>query len=136
MSLEKALLTNTVTGDKIPVQFNPEEYTLNRDINYAQAAIPGLSAPILQFVNGNLQTLEMELFLDTYEQHKVGNKVINQAQSDVRDLVKQVIDLMAIEPSTHAPPVLLFTWGSLAFTCVLARASQRFVMFRPDGKPV
>ena len=37
--------------------FNPEEYTLNRDINYAQAAIPGLSAPILQFVNGNMQTL-------------------------------------------------------------------------------
>lgn len=136
MSLEKAILTNTVTGTKIPVQFNPEEYTLNRDINYAQAAIPGLSAPILQFVNGNLQTLEMELFLDSYEKHKVGSTVINQAQSDVRDLVKKVTDLMSIEPSTHAPPVLLFTWGSLAFTCVLARVTQRFVMFLPDGKPV
>ena len=55
------------------MQFNPEEYTLSRDINYAQAAIPGLSAPILQFVNGNMQTLEMELFLDTYEEHKVGS---------------------------------------------------------------
>ena len=43
---------------------------------------------------------------------------------------------MAIEPTTHAPPVLLFTWGSLAFTCVLARAAQRFVMFLPDGTPV
>ncbi|MFL6653950.1 MAG: peptigoglycan-binding protein LysM, partial [Sulfurifustis sp.] len=123
MPLEKAQLTNTVTGVKIPVQFNPEEYTLNRDINYAQAAIPGLSAPILQFVNGNLQTLDMELFLDSYEQHKVGSTVVNKAQSDVRVLVKQVTDLMTIEPTTHAPPVLLFTWGSLAFTCVLARVS-------------
>ena len=114
MSLEKAILTTTVTGTKIP----------------------GLSAPILQFVNGNLQTLEMELFLDSYEKHKVGSTVINQAQSDVRDLVKKVTDLMSIEPSTHAPPVLLFTWGSLAFTCVLARVTQRFVMFLPDGKPV
>ena len=32
--------------------------------------------------------------------------------------------------------MLLFTWGSLAFTCVLARATQRFLMFRPDGTPV
>lgn len=136
MSLEKALLSNTVTGVKIPVQFNPEEYTLNRDLNYAQAAIPGLSAPILQFVNGNMQTLEMELFLDSYEKHKVGNTVVNEAQSDVRVLVKKVTDLMSIEPTTHAPPVLLFTWGSLTFTCVLARVSQRYVMFLPDGIPV
>jgi nucleoid-associated protein YgaU len=136
MSLEKALITNTVSGVKIPVQFNPEEYTLNREINYAQAAIPGLSAPILQFVHGNMQTLQMELFLDSYEQHKVGSKTVNSAQSDVRILVKAVTDLMSIDPSTHAPPVLLFTWGSLAFTCVLANCSQRFTMFLPEGIPV
>jgi len=136
MSLEKAVLTNTVTGLAIPVQFNPADYTLARDHNYAQAAIPGLSAPILQFVNGNLQTLEMELFLDSYEQHKLGSTVVNTAQSDVRELVRRVTALMDIEPSTHAPPVLLFTWGSLAFTCVLARVTQRFVMFLPSGLPV
>lgn len=136
MSLERALLTNTVTGVKIPVQFNPEEYTLSRDINYAQAAIPGLSAPILQFVGGNLQTLEMELFLDSYEEHKAGSRVVNAARSDVRLLVRQITDLMAIEAATHAPPVLLFTWASLAFTCVLARATQRYLMFLPDGTPV
>ncbi|WP_341890341.1 peptigoglycan-binding protein LysM [Variovorax sp. YR752] len=136
MGLERALLTNSVTGVAIPVQFNPEEYTLSRDINYAQTAIPGLSAPLLQFVSGNLQTLEMELFLDSYEQHKAGSRVVNAAQSDVRLLVRQITDLMAIEASTHAPPVLLFTWGSLAFTCVLARATQRYLMFLPDGTPV
>lgn len=136
MPLEKAVLTNTVTGEKIPVQFNPEEYTLSRNINYAQTAVPGLSAPILQFVSGNLQTLEMELFLDSLEQHKVAGSVTNQAQSDVRVLARKVTDLMSIQPSTHAPPVLLFAWGSLAFTCVLANVTQRFVMFLPDGTPV
>lgn len=136
MSLEKALITNTVTGVAIPVQLNPGEYSLNREINYAQAAIPGLSAPILQFVNGNMQTLEMELFIDSYEEHKVGSRLVNAAQSDVRLLTRQVTDLMNIDPTTHAPPVLLFTWGSLSFTCVLARVSQKFVMFKPDGIPV
>ena len=32
--------------------------------------------------------------------------------------------------------MLLFTWGSLSFTCVLGRSTQRFVMFLPDGTPV
>lgn len=137
MPLEKALLTNTVTSEKIPVMFNPEEYTVNQDINFAQTAVPGLSAPIIQFVNGNLKTLEMELFLDTYEEHREGSRVVNQAGEDVRTLTRRITDLMNIQPSTHAPPVLLFTWSeSFTFTCVLARASQRFTLFRPDGTPV
>jgi nucleoid-associated protein YgaU len=135
MALEKAIITNTVSGARVPVQFNPEEYTVSRDINYAQAAVPGLSAPLLQFAHGNMQTLEMELLLDTYEAHS-GGGTSNAAGGDVRTLVRAVTNLMNIDPSTHAPPVLLFTWGSLSFTCVLQRASQKFIMFRPDGVPV
>jgi Contractile injection system tube protein/LysM domain len=136
MPLEKATLTNTVSGDRIPVMFNPEEYTLNKDINYAQSAVPGLSAPLIQFVNGNQRTLELELMLDTFEEHRDGSAALNQAGEDVRRLVRRVTDLMEIDPATHAPPVLLFTWSSLSFTCVLARATQRFVMFLADGTPV
>ncbi|MEO8338188.1 MAG: peptigoglycan-binding protein LysM [Nitrospirota bacterium] len=137
MALEKAKITNTVTNEPpIEVLFNPEEYTVNKDNNFAQQAIPGLSAPILQFVNGNMQTLEMELFLDTYESNKSNNRVLNQAGGDVRELTKKITSLMDIERTTHAPPILLFTWGSLSFTCVLARANQRFIMFMPDGTPV
>jgi nucleoid-associated protein YgaU len=136
MSLEKAIITNTVTLEKIPVMFNPEEYTVNKDINYAQTGVPGLSAPIIQFVHGNMQTLEMELFLDTYEEHRDGSRALNQAGEDVRNLTSKITDLMNIDPDIHAPPVLIFTWASLSFTCVLARASQRFIMFKPDGTPV
>lgn len=134
MALEKGTIVNTNSGERVTVQFNPEEYTVNRDVNYAQAAVPGLSAPLLQFAHGNMQTLEMELLLDTYEAHTSG--MANGAGADVRPLVRRVTDLMNIDPTTHAPPVLLFTWGSLSFTCVLARASQKFIMFRPDGVPV
>jgi len=136
MALEKAVITNTAKGERIPVMFNPEEYTLNRENNFAQIGVPGLSAPIVQFVHGNQQSLEMELFLDTYEAHKAGSRTLNRAGDDVRKLARQVTDLMNIDPATHAPPVLLFTWNSLAFTCVLSRATQRFVMFSPDGTPV
>jgi hypothetical protein len=136
MALEKALITNTVTGVDIHVLFNPEEYTVSKDNNYAQTAVPGLRAPILQFVHGNMGTLEMELLLDTYEEHREGSAVLNGAGDDVRDLTRKITNLMTIDPATHAPPVLIFTWASLSFTCVLVRATQRFIMFKPDGTPV
>jgi LysM repeat protein len=132
MALEKAILTNTVTNDQIPVLFNPEEYTVNQENNFAQMSIPGLRAPLLQFVAGNMQTLEMELLVDSHEEHKG----FNSEGQDVRELTGKITNLMNIDPTTHAPPVLLFSWGSLAFKCVLARASQRFIMFKADGIPI
>jgi len=135
-TLEKAVITNTVTGNKTPVMFNPTDYTVAQDINYAKAAIPGLSQPLLQFVNGNVPTLEMELFLDTNEATQINGKTIAAAGSDVRALTQQITNLMVIDSTTHAPPVVVFTWASLSFTCVLARCAQKFVMFLGDGTPV
>jgi nucleoid-associated protein YgaU len=130
-TLENALLVNTVTNAFVSVQFNPEDYTVNREVQYAQIGVPGLSAPVVQFVHGNAQTLEMELFVDTLEKSSQA-----EAGSDVRELVKKITSLMDIEPTVHAPPPVLFTWGSLSFSCVLQRASQKFIMFKPDGTPV
>ena len=138
MPLEKAKIFNRnkeVDDDPVVVLFNPEEYTLNKDINYGQSAIPGLSGPILQFVNGNMSTLEMELLVDTLEAHPEG-KPPNGPGTDVRILTDRIIHLMEIDRETHAPPVLEFAWGTLSFICVLARCSQKFIMLRPDGVPV
>ena len=135
MALEKALITKVRDGAKLPVMFNPEEYTLSKDVNYARIAVPGLLSPVLQFVHGNTQTLDMELFLDTYEEHRQGSRVVNQRGEDVRRLTKQITDLLW-DRELHAPPVLLFTWSSLSFKCVLAKVTQKFVMFLPDGTPV
>lgn len=124
MAFAKARITVEHTGQQLDVMFNPEEYTLNRDNNFASQSVPGLSSPLLQFVNGNLRTLEMELFFDTYELRR-----------DVRDETQKVVRLLDIDPDLHAPPVLRFAWASLQFRCVLARASQKFVLFLEDGRP-
>lgn len=136
MGLEVAVLTNLDTGDRVEVLFNPNEYSLNKDNTFAQAAIPGLSTPLLQFVHGNLRTLEMELQFDSLEQHTHSNRTINVARSDVRAMTQKVVDLMAINPDTHAPPRVLFGWGGLSFTGVLSRVNQRFTMFMDSGIPV
>ncbi|MCA9623471.1 MAG: LysM peptidoglycan-binding domain-containing protein [Myxococcales bacterium] len=136
MELEKATLHNENTGEAVPVLFNPEEYTVKRGVNYASLPVVGLSGPITQFVHGEATTLEMELFLDTREAHEHNRRVVNQAGDDVRKLVDRIVGLMNIDPATHAPPILLFVWGSLSFNCVLTSATQQFVLFLADGTPV
>jgi hypothetical protein len=136
MALEHATLTNLDTGARHEALFNPSEYRLAKDNTFAQAAVPGLGSPLLQFVHGNLRTLEMELFFDTYEGHRHAARVVNEPLADVRTLTQPVVDLMAINPETHAPPIVLFAWGELTFTGVLARATQRFTMFLESGVPV
>src|SRR5439155_19626625 len=129
-------ITKVDSGTTVEALFNPAEYSLAKDNNFAHIGVPGLSSPLLQFVNGNARTLDMELFFDSYEQHRLGSRVLTNANDDVRKLTEPLVNLMEIDPATHAPPLLLFTWGTLNFTCVLARATQRFVMFLENGTPV
>jgi hypothetical protein len=128
MGLERVKIIIDHNKVELTAMFNPEEYTLNRDNNFASQAIPGLSSPVIQFAHGNLRTLEMELLFDTYE--------AKEPNRDVRVLTQQLIHLMEIDPELHAPPVLTVKWASLHFCCVLTRASQKFIMFLPDGRPV
>src|SRR5262245_36962538 len=130
MGLEKVQIKNCFTDEIFNAVFNPEEYSLNQDNNFASQAIPGLSSPWLQFVNGNLRTLEMELLFDTYLPHTTKSQQIR----DVREETDKIIKLMEINGEFHAPPILKVTWASLSFCCVLARANQKFIMFLNDGR--
>lgn len=125
MPLVKVAITVEHSGAVLPVMFNPEEYSINQDNNFASQSIPGLSGPILQFAHGGSRTLDMELLFDTYE----------KAQ-DVRSETQKFLALMAIDPELHAPPILRVEWASLQFRCVLTRANQRYILFLPDGRPV
>jgi hypothetical protein len=129
MGLTKLQITIEHTGERLSVLFNPEEYALNQDNNFSQLAIPGLSGPLLQFVHGNMRTLETELFFDSFDTPSLPKR-------DVREDMNRITKLMAIDPELHAPPVLRVAWASLQFRCVLARAAQRFIMFAEDGTPV
>src|SRR6478735_1283790 len=129
MGLEKAQIEVVHTGVQIHVQFNPEEYTVNKDNNFAAQAIPGLPSPLVQFVNGNQRTVEMELLFDTWDTADV-------VKQDVRDLTGPVVNLLNIDSTLHAPPIIRLSWASLSMLCVISRVVQKFVMFESTGKPV
>jgi LysM repeat protein len=129
MPLKKLKITVESSGEELTVLYNPEEYTVNKDNNFAVQNVPGLGSPIVQFVNGNQRTLEVELFFDTYDTPTL-------PKEDVRDQTRQIVGLMAIDGELHAPPVLRVTMASLNLRCVLSRVSERYLMFMPDGVPV
>jgi len=116
----------------IPVQFNPPEYTIAKGAQIAEIAVPGIDAPILQFVRGQTRTLALELFFDTT---RTGTSEADV--KDVRALSDPVAELGRIQPKTHAPPRVRFIWGKgLSFRAIVDNVQQKFTLFSPSGIPV
>ena len=127
MPFTKALIIDcdSVTRIPIPVMFNPPEYQLQVTNQFAEVGIPGLGSSLLQFVRGSARTLTMELFFDT-----------TNLGIDVRLYTGLVLNLTSLNSETHAPPRLLFIWGSLIFPCVLESVTQTFDFFNTLGMPL
>jgi len=135
IELEKARIKQLVPdGPEIAVLFNPTEYRVSKSNQFAEVAIPGLGAPMLQFGHGNAQTLAMQLFFDTYDPQAVDTKY--PKNQDVRLRTRRVTDLLKINGELHAPPIIQFSWGNFVFVGVLQQADVRFNLFLPSGVPV
>ena len=111
----------------LEVMFNPAEYSLELASNFSSTALPGLNNPVLQFIHGEAQTLSMDLLFDTYT---------NGGGADVSQRTNQVAQALFIDAELHAPPPVLFVWGSFSFQAVVEKLSQKFTMFLEDGTPV
>ncbi len=130
MELEKAYIQpldakGNNKGERILAMFNPEQYTVDKTVNYQRTNLPGLQTPITQFVYGNAQTLKIDLFFDAYDKGE-----------DVRKYTKKITKLLDIDSDLHAPPVCKFMWGKLEFKAVIDSVSENFTMFQSSGVPV
>lgn len=125
MALEKAVITNLDKGEDIEVMFNPKEYVMEKKTPWSEVNVFGMDAPPVQFTMGERQRLNMELFFDTSED-----------KTDVRNYTSKVEELMLVNAQEHRPPLLRFSWGSLAFDCVLEDLVQRFTLFDNSGIPL
>ena len=111
----------------ITVHFNPTEYAVEHGASFQETPVPGLSNPILQFVNGAAEILTMDLLFDTWT---------DGGGADVSEDTAEFIKLLTIDGDTHAPPRVEFKWGVFRFRAVVEKISQRFTMFKGDGTPV
>ena len=114
-------------NDPISVLFNPEQYTVEKSNQFASLAIPGRDNPIIQFVRGESETLNLDIFFDTYTYCE---------GEDVTIYTDKISKLLMIKGTIHAPPVCSFHWGDFSFVGIIEKLSKRFTMFREDGTPV
>ena len=138
--------TGALTGPVIPVSFNPTEYTLSKGAQIAEISIPGLDSPILQFVRGQAESLSLDLFFDSTEGGMDANATSVTAQTD------PFYQLIKIDGTVHAPPVVFFSWGPafpgnrsytttgsqlrFGFKCLVESVRQRYTLFSPLGVPL
>jgi hypothetical protein len=115
----------------LDVQFNPTEYTLSKGAQIAEIGIYGIDSPILQFVRGQNQRLTLDLYFDT------SRGGLDESAADVTDLTEPFFQLVNMQPATHAPPRIQFTWGlGLSFKAIVECVQQKFTLFNPNGVPL
>lgn len=136
--LKKATITplkGRAAGRAIAVLFNPAEYSFDRANAYKAIAVPGLGSPLVQFVNGEADTLAMELFLDDYTDPQGPTSRERAESAPVTDRLKAISQLLNIDAEIHAPPPVRFAWGPFEFVAVIEKLGRKVTMFRPDGTP-
>lgn len=107
------------------VRFILKTFTLAKKNDFAEMSVPGLNGEPLQFVRGHSRTLSTVLYFDGRE-----------TNTDVRQSMKQVMDLMDVDRHTQAPPVLSFEWTGCSLQCVLESSTvESFRSLFPDGRP-
>jgi hypothetical protein len=89
----------------IHLQYNPTELVYEKGAQLAEVGIPGLDAPLQQFVRGQAEKLTVELFFDTTDQG-MGDKA-----RSVTALTDQIYQLVKIDGARHAPPPCTFLWN-------------------------
>ena len=109
----------------IGVSFILKTYKLAKESDFAEVSVAGLNGQPLQFLRGRPRTLTAVLYFDG-----------RATNTDVRQSMKQVTDLMKVDRDTHAPPVLSFEWTGFSFRCVLERSTaESFRSLFADGRP-
>jgi len=132
---------------KISVQFNPAELSFSKTATMAEIAVPGLDAPVLQFIRGGTETLTLELLFDS-----TGKKGMGDAAESVSKDVDDFYALVKQDAKMHAPPVCRFSWGEPSglvgkkdsevshapfwFKCVVESVDRKFTLFSPRGLPL
>jgi len=136
--LKKATITVLEGADKgkvIGVLFNPTEYSFERTNSYKPTTVPGLGSPLLQFVNGECDQLNMDLFLDDYTDPAGPTSLQQKENNPVAKRLSEISNLLEIDRDLHAPPPVRFNWGPMEFTAVIEKLGRKVTMFHPDGTP-
>lgn len=132
--LVKAVIHNLDTNESVECMFNPKEYTFTKQNSWKFTNQKGKNLPSPEFQSGQPTSLKIQLFFDTFE---TGDDVRKKYTNKIWDLTRVNEQTKNRKTKKGRPPFCRFQWGEAwAFKAVVTNISQKFTLFRPDGKPV
>lgn len=159
--LEKARLEiiagadERTTSDKktVTVQFNPSEYTLERQVRLSRhRSLGGNGDPDRgQVPAGEPARLTVPLYFDTVTELAADSKSSGTgeglvplsrescglgAKESPAAACAEIMQLVKFVRQSHQPPKVNFLWGTLDFVGVVESATAQYTMFAPGGTPV
>lgn len=131
-------------GSGFTVDYNPTELAFTKGAQYAELGVPGLDAPITQFVRGDAETLSLELFFDTTDGGTGANAPLVSAR------VIQLQRLVSIDGNLHTPPVVRLSWGDgfpgakigaelapyKSMDVIVTGLTRKYTLFSAEGRPL
>jgi len=132
--------------ENLEVAYNPTELSFSKSAKIAEIDIPGLDAPLFQYVRGEAETLSLDLFFDSTEDG-MGAKV-----TSVTKMTDKFYQLVKLLPDRHAPPICTFLWNAkfpganlykpygsnrrTGFRCIVDSVKHKYTLFNPAGIPL
>ncbi|WP_459481113.1 CIS tube protein [Clostridium saccharoperbutylacetonicum] len=132
MALAKALIEIVSNKDVIPVMFNPNEYKINKQVNYGNIEVQSIQSKMLTYQNGNPRTLSVELF---YDMDLCYELVSGSHEDGVKKYADKIMQL-TILGKDEMPPLCSFKWGNLIFTGYVTSVDESFTRFNSQGIPI
>lgn len=128
----KASFIDLNTAEKKDFQYNPENWSDERNINYATIVIPGLDLPRYQFISGGETVIQLRLFMNALNHPRGGKGILNDFQwFRSRTYPKRSSNVLKV-----APPKMLFIWpGMYSSKCIITACNADWTYFFPDGLP-
>lgn len=128
----KASFVDLNTGEMKQFQYNPENWSDERFINYASIVIPGLNFPRYQFISGGDTVIQLRLFLTALNHSRGGQGILDDFQwFRSRTYPKREGNALKV-----APTKILFIWpGLYSSKCIMTSCNAEWDAFFPDGKP-
>jgi LysM repeat protein len=130
------LVIKKKSGDvKLPCHFNPEKYTVSREVMWARQPVIGKNVPPSEFMGGGASKTTLTLLFDTSTE---------SSPKDVRDYTRKIWDATRIDEDNKnqvtnkgEPPRVIFIWGkSWSFEAIIHSLSEEFILFNEDGIPI
>ncbi len=116
------------------VLLNPEKYSMDYEVQFAENQSPGTSGRELTFERIKPQKLEFEFLFDrTGAIPDSGKAGEDGVQIDI-DKLREIT--LGYDGKIHRTRYLMLNWGKLLFKCCLTTMRINYKLFKSDGTPL